>query len=129
MAAPAQVELRNDAIVRGLLDSADAGMNLTLSAATWQPLQGDAQAAEFLFLRGNNVRCRRACATHLRSFLMLMPGGPSSCVALLDAARRTVHGPRTACSAASFRTANIDTESSFYSVKSRVGAIPSAGIK
>ena len=54
--AKSQVELRNDAIVRGLLDGADAGMNLTLSAATWQPLQGDAQAMDFLFLRGNNVR-------------------------------------------------------------------------
>ncbi len=50
------MELRNDAIVRGLLDGADAGMNLTLSAATWQPLQGAAQAMDFLFLRGNNVR-------------------------------------------------------------------------
>lgn len=33
------VELNNDAIARGVLDTADSGMNLTLSKASVQPLQ------------------------------------------------------------------------------------------
>ena len=33
-----------------------SSLNLTLSAAIWQPLQGAAQSMNFLFLRGNNVR-------------------------------------------------------------------------
>ena len=33
------VELNNDAIARGVLDTADSGMNLTLSEASFQPLQ------------------------------------------------------------------------------------------
>lgn len=33
------VELNNDAIARGILESSDVGMNLTLSDASFQPLQ------------------------------------------------------------------------------------------
>ena len=33
------VELNNDAIARGILESSDLGMNLTLTEASLQPLQ------------------------------------------------------------------------------------------
>ena len=33
------VELNNDAIARGMLESSDGGMNLTLTEASLQPLQ------------------------------------------------------------------------------------------
>ena len=33
------VELNNDAIARGMLESSDVGMNLTLTEASLQPLQ------------------------------------------------------------------------------------------
>lgn len=50
------VELHNDAIVRGLLESADEGINLILIEATYEPLQGAAQSMDFLFLKGARVR-------------------------------------------------------------------------
>ena len=56
-----QVELRNDSVVKGQLDAADEGMNLTLSGASWQPLQGEAQTMDFLFIKGSHVRC--GCAS------------------------------------------------------------------
>jgi small nuclear ribonucleoprotein (snRNP)-like protein len=49
-------ELHNDTIVRGRLESADDGMNLTLVNATVQPLQGSSQSMHFLFVKGANVR-------------------------------------------------------------------------
>ncbi len=50
------MELRNDTVIKGLLDAADADMNLTLSGASWQPLQGEPQRMDFLFVKGTNVR-------------------------------------------------------------------------
>ncbi len=51
------VELQNDAVVRGLLESADEGMNLIINGATYEPLQGAAQSMDFLFIKGARVRC------------------------------------------------------------------------
>ena len=50
------VELHTDTIVRGTLESADEGMNLVLTSATLQPLQGSQQSMEFLFVKGANIR-------------------------------------------------------------------------
>ena len=50
------VELRFDTIIRGTLGTVDDHMNLTLSAASMQPLQGTVQNLEFLFVKGRNIR-------------------------------------------------------------------------
>lgn len=50
------VELHNDAVVRGMLESADEGMNLIIHGATYEPLQGLAQAMDFLFVKGARIR-------------------------------------------------------------------------
>lgn len=50
------VELQNDAVVRGLLESADEGMNLIITGATYEPLQGAAQSMDFLFVKGARSR-------------------------------------------------------------------------
>ena len=51
------VELRHDTIVRGVLDSADDEMNLTMRNATLTPLQGDKQDLEWLYIKGHHIRC------------------------------------------------------------------------
>lgn len=50
------VELHTDAIARGQLESADEGMNLILTGATYQPLQGSQQSMDFLFVKGSKIR-------------------------------------------------------------------------
>lgn len=56
------VELHTDAIVRGRLESADEGMNLVLTSATFQPLQGSQQSMDFLFVKGANIRSVLTCS-------------------------------------------------------------------
>ncbi|KAK9903947.1 hypothetical protein WJX75_001106 [Coccomyxa subellipsoidea] len=50
------VELHNDAVIRGMLESADEGMNLIITGATYEPLQGVTREMDFLFLRGARIR-------------------------------------------------------------------------
>ena len=50
------VELRNDTIIRGTLESADQLMSLILTEATVEPLQQPKKKAEFLFLKGKHIR-------------------------------------------------------------------------
>lgn len=50
------VELRNDTIVRGVLDTADDFMNLTMSEVSYEPLQAPRQRLPFLFLKARHVR-------------------------------------------------------------------------
>ena len=88
-ACPRQVELRNDSVVKGQLDAADEGMNLMLSAASWQPLQGDVQAMDFLFIKGSHVRCACALPGIFREKQCFPPG-------LAAAARRRLQG-RASC--------------------------------
>jgi small nuclear ribonucleoprotein (snRNP)-like protein len=50
------VELHNDAVIRGMLESADEGMNLIITGATYEPLRGVTREMDFLFLRGARIR-------------------------------------------------------------------------
>ncbi|GAX80693.1 hypothetical protein CEUSTIGMA_g8128.t1 [Chlamydomonas eustigma] len=50
------IELRNDVIVRGHVDSVDEFMNMTLSAVKVQTLEGIRSNYEFMYLKGRNVR-------------------------------------------------------------------------
>lgn len=50
------VELRHDTIVRGMLDSADDEMNLTMCDAILTPLQGERQELEWLYIKGHHIR-------------------------------------------------------------------------
>ncbi|KAK9845506.1 hypothetical protein WJX81_008106 [Elliptochloris bilobata] len=50
------VELRHDAVVRGMLQEVDSEMNLTLVDVTCRPLEGKAQQMEFLYVKGRHVR-------------------------------------------------------------------------
>ena len=73
------VELQNDAVVRGLLESADEGMNLIIIAATYEPLQGATQSMDFLFVKGARVRCNHRSKCSLSCFWWLHnPGQMSS---------------------------------------------------
>ena len=50
------VELRNDTIIRGTLESADQHMSMVLLEASVEPLQQPKKFAEFLFLKGKHIR-------------------------------------------------------------------------
>mmetsp|Transcript_1306 Transcript_1306/g.3907 ORF Transcript_1306/g.3907 Transcript_1306/m.3907 type:complete len:120 (-) Transcript_1306:2335-2694(-) len=50
------VELKRDVIVRGTLDSVDAGLGLTLSDVTMEYLQGHKEQMALVHLRGPSVR-------------------------------------------------------------------------
>ena len=50
------VELRNDTIIRGTLESADQHMSLILIAASVEPLQQPKKPVDFLFLKGKHIR-------------------------------------------------------------------------
>jgi len=50
------VELRNDVIIRGTLDSSDDFMNLTMSKVAYQTLQGSKSLYETLYVKGRNIR-------------------------------------------------------------------------
>jgi U6 snRNA-associated Sm-like protein LSm2 len=50
------VELKNDAVVRGTLASADATLGLQLSDASVKALDGTQRHADVLHLRGSSVR-------------------------------------------------------------------------
>eukprot|EP00884_Botryococcus_braunii_P001965 jgi/Botrbrau1/1176/Bobra.0162s0061.2 len=50
------VELRNDTIIRGLLESADDGLNLVLNGVTVQKLQGRPTNQDFMFVKGSTIR-------------------------------------------------------------------------
>lgn len=51
------VELRQDTIVRGVLESADEEMNLVITSATYTPLQGEKQELDWLYVKGHHIRC------------------------------------------------------------------------
>ncbi|KAI3438295.1 hypothetical protein D9Q98_000729 [Chlorella vulgaris] len=50
------VELRYDTIVRGTLLGADDQLNLQLSEASYQPLQGGQSQADYIYIKGRHVR-------------------------------------------------------------------------
>ncbi|KAG1663629.1 hypothetical protein FOA52_011684 [Chlamydomonas sp. UWO 241] len=50
------VELRNDVIVRGTLDSADECMNMMLSGVSVQTLDGVRSSYDIMYLKGRNIR-------------------------------------------------------------------------
>ena len=50
------VELRCDTIVRGTLLGADEQLNLQLTGASYQPLQGRQRDMGYLYIRGRQVR-------------------------------------------------------------------------
>jgi small nuclear ribonucleoprotein (snRNP)-like protein len=87
--SPVVVELRDDGVVRGTLASADDALNLSLTDATWQPLQGPPHPpASYLVLRAAAVR-----AVHL-------PPGVDPRSAVDDAARAAAAARRAARTAA-----------------------------
>ena len=51
------VELRQDTIVRGMLDSADEEMNLVMTNVTFTPLQGEQKHMDWLYVKGHHIRC------------------------------------------------------------------------
>ena len=69
------MELRNDTVIKGQLDAADEDMNLTLSGASWQPLQGEPQRMDFFYVRGTSVRWAPAL-----SLLLLSGAAVGSCL-------------------------------------------------
>ena len=50
------VELRQDTIVRGMLDSADKEMNLVMTDVTFTPLQGEPKHMDWLYVKGHHIR-------------------------------------------------------------------------
>lgn len=50
------VELRYDTIIRGMVESVDDNMNLTMTGVSMQQLQGSAQTLEFLYIKGRHIR-------------------------------------------------------------------------
>lgn len=50
------VELRQDTIVRGLLETADNDMNLTMREVTMTPLEGTKQNLDWLYIKGHHIR-------------------------------------------------------------------------
>ena len=52
----ATIELRTDIMVRGMLESVDDYMNLTLTHATTTRLDGRQSSYEWIYLKGRNVR-------------------------------------------------------------------------
>jgi len=53
---PVVVELRNESLVKGVLDSADAQMNLHMSKVTYTKFQGAKQHLDAMYVRGTNIR-------------------------------------------------------------------------
>ena len=51
------VELRQDTVVRGMLDSADEEMNLVMTDVTFTPLEGEQKHMDWLYVKGNHIRC------------------------------------------------------------------------
>eukprot|EP00798_Chlamydomonas_sp_ICE-L_P003133 gene3133-13146_t len=49
-------ELRNDCVIRGKIDSVDDYMNITLSDASYQTLEGTKTEFEFMYLKGRTIR-------------------------------------------------------------------------
>lgn len=52
----ATVELRTDVMVRGMLESVDDYMNMTLTSVTTTRLDGSQSTFEWMYLKGRNVR-------------------------------------------------------------------------
>jgi len=50
------VELRQDTIIRGVLESADEEMNLVMKGVTMTPLEGQKKELEWLYVKGHHVR-------------------------------------------------------------------------
>lgn len=50
------VELRQDTLVRGTLESADDEMNLVMVDASLTPLQGEKQELQWLYVKGHHIR-------------------------------------------------------------------------
>ncbi len=50
------VELRNDTIIRGTLESSDQHMSLVMLGASLEPLQQPKKSADFVFLKGKHIR-------------------------------------------------------------------------
>ena len=50
------VELRQDTVIRGMLESADEEMNLVMTDATSTPLQGEKQELQWAYIKGHHIR-------------------------------------------------------------------------
>ena len=52
----ATIELQTDVMVKGMLESVDEYMNLTLTSATATSLDGRQSSYEWIYIKGRNVR-------------------------------------------------------------------------
>lgn len=50
------VELRQDTIIRGVLESADEEMNLVMKTVILTPLEGEKKELEWLYVKGHHIR-------------------------------------------------------------------------
>jgi small nuclear ribonucleoprotein (snRNP)-like protein len=62
------VELRQDTIIRGVLESADEEMNLVMKTVILTPLEGEKKELEWLYVKGHHIRYPPPLLSPLRRF-------------------------------------------------------------